>query len=291
MNGGPGSTFRFGLLLPNAGHYADPERLLTLAESAEASGWDGVFLWDHLLLDRRLKLPMTDAWTVVAAILARTRRIISGPLVTPVAGRHPWKVARETVTLDRLSGGRLVLGAGLGAAGATDFAAFGDTADLAERAARVDEGLEVIERLWSGAEVTHRGPHFHLDRVTFLPTPRQRLRVPVWTALTWPLTAPGPLARAARWDGFVPMVRDPSGGLHGPGHEELAAIMAAVGDRSRDLAVVVPGTLSPNDADGARDQVARVRAAGATWWLESFDPWVRDAQDAWAWAAQGPPRL
>ncbi|TDB70041.1 LLM class flavin-dependent oxidoreductase [Micromonospora sp. KC723] len=289
--GGPaGDGLRFGLLLPNAGYYADPARLLRLARAAEGSGWDGVFLWDHLLLDRATRLPLADAWTAVTAILAGTRRIRGGPLVTPLAQRQPWKVARETATLDHVSGGRLVFGVGLGASGDTDFAAFGLDPDVAARARRVDESLAVLDRLWSGREVSHRGDQVRLDRVVFLPPPVQRPRIPVWVAATWPASNPGPLARAARWDGVVPMVREPGGGLRGPDQAELVAILAATPARASGWTVAVPGRLPPDDLPRARALVAGYRAAGATWWLESFDPWRRDPRQAWSWATQGPPR-
>ncbi|MEV0731207.1 LLM class flavin-dependent oxidoreductase [Polymorphospora sp. NPDC050346] len=281
---------RFGLLLPNAGYYADPGRLLQLARAAEESGWDGVFLWDHLLLDRATRLPLADSWTAVTAILAATRRIRGGPLVVPLAQRQPWKVARETVTLDHLSGGRLVLGVGLGASADTDFAAFGLDPAPAVRARRVDESLALLDRLWSGQEISHHGDRFRLDRVTFLPRPVQRPRIPVWVAATWPAHGPGPLARAARRDGVVPMVREPGGGLRGPDRAELAAILAAVPDHPPGWTVAVPGRLPPADRPRARALAAGYRDAGATWWLESFDPWRRDPRQAWSWAGQEPPR-
>lgn len=312
-----GDGVRFGLLVPNVGYYADPARLVRLARTAEESGWDGVFLWDHLLIDRAGRLPVADSWTVVTAILAGTRRIRCGPLVVPLAQRQPWKIARETATADQLSGGRLVVGVGLGASADTDFAAFGLDPDLAARARRVDESLTMLDQLWSGREISHRGDQLRLDRVTFLPTPVQRPRIPVWIAATWPAArqeppataarqeppAPaarreplgpdarrGPLVRAARWDGVVPMVREPGGGLRGPDRAELAEILAATPQRAPGWTVAVPGQLPPDDPHRARELVADYRTAGTTWWLESFDPWRRDPRQAWSWAGQGPPR-
>lgn len=280
---------KYGLLLPNAGYYADPGLLVELARAAEASGWDGVFIWDHLLMDRRLRMAVADSWTVVAAALASTRTILSGPLVTPLAARHPWKVARETATLDRLSGGRLVLGAGLGASGELEFEAFGDGAGLRERAARVDEALTVIDRLWTGEEISHTGTHYRLDRVAFRPTPAQRPRIPVWVAATWPARSPGPMRRALRWDGVVPMIRQGDGSLRGPAPDELASLLPP-GPRRADWTVAVPGQSSPDDRDEARAAARRLFDAGATWWLESFDPWIRNPRHARAWAVDGPPR-
>jgi hypothetical protein len=294
-----GDGLRFGLLVPNVGYYADPARLVQLARAADESGWDGVFLWDHLLIDRAGRLPVADSWTAVTAILAGTRRIRCGPLVVPLAQRQPWKVARETATADQLSGGRLVVGVGLGASADTDFAAFGLDSDLAARARRVDESLTMLDQLWSGREINHQGDHFRLDRVTFLPPPVQRPRIPVWIAATWPAAGRGPLVRAAsrgpliraaRWDGIVPMVREPGGELRGPDRAELAEILAATPPQAPGWTVAVPGRLPPNDPHRAWELVTGYRTAGATWWLESFDPWRRDPRQAWSWAEQGPPR-
>jgi alkanesulfonate monooxygenase SsuD/methylene tetrahydromethanopterin reductase-like flavin-dependent oxidoreductase (luciferase family) len=291
MSGHPHEhPLRFGLLLPNAGYYADARRLVDLARAAEESGWDGVFLWDHVMLDRRLRLPLADTWTTVTAILTSTRRIRCGPLVTPLASRHPWKVARETVTLDHLSDGRLVLGAGIGASADTDFLAFGDTASVAERASRVDEALAVIRRLWTGQEVSHAGERFLLDRVTFLPTPLRQPGVPVWIAATWPVRGRGALDRAARGDGVVPMVRDSAQGLRGPTPQELTEMLAAVGSTPAGWTVAVPGRTRVTDLAAARARIRDHRSRGATWWLESFDPWSRDPREALDWANHGPPR-
>ncbi|MFH8386844.1 LLM class flavin-dependent oxidoreductase [Kitasatospora sp. NPDC018058] len=300
MSGPDGRPLRHALLLPNAGHYADPARLVEYAVRAEESGWDGLFLWDHLMLHRELRLPVADTWTAVTAVLARTRRLVSGPLVTPLARRRPWKVARESATLDRLSGGRLVLGVGLGAVGDLDFAAFGEEGGLRERAARVDESLEVLAGLWRGTEFSHQGPHYRVDRATFLPTPvadphGRGPRVPVWGAATWPAAGSGALRRAAALDGVVPMVRAEGGGLRGPEADELAAIlrrMDEVGSRpgpaGREVAAVA--VAAPGDPDAARAQSAALAAAGATWRLESFDPWRRTPRDLAEWLAAGPPR-
>jgi alkanesulfonate monooxygenase SsuD/methylene tetrahydromethanopterin reductase-like flavin-dependent oxidoreductase (luciferase family) len=289
MNADRHGSMRFGLFLPNAGYYAAPHRLLDLAHAAEESGWDGVFIWDHLLLPGQLRLPVADSWTVLTAILSTTEKIVAGPLVTPVASRHPWKVARETVTLDHLSNGRLVLGVGLGGSVDTDFVAFGDHTDATQRAARVDEFLTVVDQLWSGQEVKHDGEHFVVDRATFLPGPIQAPRIPVWVAIISPVRRPGPVARALRWDGVVPMTLGPSGLLRGPDDEAIKEVRAKVGGPDSRTLLAVPGELSPADRDAARRRVNRVRELGATWWLESFDPWSRDPQEAWAWARQGPP--
>ncbi|MGH2686406.1 MAG: LLM class flavin-dependent oxidoreductase [Actinomycetota bacterium] len=200
------------LYLPPFGTFGDARLLVELAVEAEGAGWDGVFLWDHIL-PAEPHMPLADAWIALGAIAQATERIRIGPLVTPLARRRPWKVAREAVTLDHLSNGRAVLGVGLGIDFWREFSAFDEPAtDDGKRAALVDDGLELIARLWSGAE-TDGGARFE-------PPPRQEPRIPIWTAAIWPLRA-GPAARAQRWDGIAPF------GVAGPLSPDDAAGVAA----------------------------------------------------------------
>ena len=192
---------RFALNVPNFGALSDPSILMDLAADAEQSGWDGFFLWDHILLwDRN---PIADPWIALAAIAVRTERIRIGPMVTPVARRRPWKVAREATSLDHLSRGRLVFGAGLGNPADAEFQAFGEAPDARVRAARLDEGLEIIAGMWSGERYEYQGEYHRVERFSFLPRPLQQPRIPVWIAGKWPNRAP--FRRAARWDGAFPM--------------------------------------------------------------------------------------
>lgn len=285
---------RFALYLPNAGYYADVSRLVELASAAENSGWDGLFLWDHLMLAPELNLPVADSWTAVTAILATTRSLISGPIITPLARRRPAKVAHEAATLDRFSGGRLVLGAGLGAAADLDFARFGEEDDARIRAQRLDEALEIIDGLWSGEQFTFSGEHYQLDRALIPGRPVQQPRVPVWVAATWPHRRP--LRRAARWDGVVPLVPEPTGPPRGPSAAELGTMLRDLPRQNgqphagRRFDVAVPGVLPPGSGDvpAVIEQYAR---AGATWWLESFDPWRRNPRELTEWIRAGPPRI
>src|SRR5688500_7415612 len=124
--------------------------------AAEASGWDGVFYWDHLYTSPAAPMPVADPWIVLGAVAARTSRVLLGPTVTPLPRRRPQKVAREAVTLDRLSGGRLVLGVGLGNP-PEEFSAFGDHANRPALGNRLDEALDVVTGLWHGTPFNYEG--------------------------------------------------------------------------------------------------------------------------------------
>ena len=248
----------FGLFLPPFGPFGDPKLLIELATSAERAGWDGIFLWDHLV--HRVDGPYVDAWIALAAIAARTERIRLGPLVTPLPRRRPWKVAREAVSIDHLSDGRLVLGAGIGVDHSREFAAFaGEAENDRARAELLDEGLEIITRLWSGEPVMFTGHHLEVVDVQFLPRPVQQPRIPIWCAAHWPHRRP--LRRAARYDGVVPV------GELAP--SSIADLLQEVGrHRITDgpFEVALPSWASDGSEIGAYE------SAGVTWWLEGFRP-------------------
>ena len=131
---------RFGLDVPVDGPYADPRLLAQLAGEAERAGWDGFFTQDVLSLPD----PIADPWIALTAVVLATERMTVGSMLTPLPRRRPWEAARQAVTLDRLSGGRLVFGAGLGYA-EHEFASFGDDPDPKVRgAARLDEALDIV---------------------------------------------------------------------------------------------------------------------------------------------------
>ena len=131
---------KFGIYLPNFGSYGEARVLANLAQDAENSGWDGFFIWDHIA---GLTLPMVDPWVALAAIAVTTHRIRIGTTVTPLPRRRPWKLAREAVSIDHLSGGRLTLGVGIGG-GESEWAHLGEQPDLKKRGAMLDEALSVL---------------------------------------------------------------------------------------------------------------------------------------------------
>ena len=177
---------RFAVDVPNFGDFADPRVVADLARRAEEAGWDGLFVWDHVTHRKELRRAIADPWVLLTAAALATRTIRLGTMVTPVARRRVPKLAREVTTLDRLTGGRMILGAGLGSPIADEFGSFGETTDTRELAARLDEGLEALHLLWSGEPVTFHGDHVRIEDVAFRPTPVQRPRVPIWVGGVWP---------------------------------------------------------------------------------------------------------
>ena len=193
------APLRSGLFVPIFDDLADPAVVARLSAEAEEVGWDGIFLWDHVRW-RKPVLEVADAWITLAAIATATQAIRLGPMVTPLARRRPVKVARETATLDRLSGGRLTLGVGLGSdRSGNELSITGEELDDRRRAGMLDEALEILTAAWSGEPVYHRGAHYTVDGMRFLPRPVQRPGVPVWVG-----GYPGrrkPLRRAVRFQG------------------------------------------------------------------------------------------
>ncbi len=242
---------RYGICLANIGTYADPNVGVRLAEAAEASGWNGVFIWDHLAFV--WGPPSADPWITLAAIAAATSRVHVGTAVTPVARRRPQVLANQVATLDVLSGGRVIFGAGLGGS-ESEFGKFGEPTEPKERAAMLDEGLDLLQRLWTGEEVTHRGEHYTVDGVTLAPTPVQK-RLPVWIGGNRPAS----LRRAERWDGWLADSADPTGMTLTP--DDIARSIEQIG-RGDDFEVAVLGQSDRGDP-------AAYAAAGATWWLEN----------------------
>src|SRR5580692_8444584 len=206
--------------VPNVGTFGDPSVLVELAVAAEEHGWDGFFVWDHLLYWDP-EWAVADPVVVIAAVAARTARVRLGILVNVLARRRVGKVARESVTLDQLSGGRLVCGAGL-VAYAGEFTAFGESGDARERAARLDESLHLLDALWHGEPVTVHGEYLTAEDVMMRPRPVQQPRIPVWVGGRWPNKAP--FRRAARWDGVMPTHRDYGLGETMPPDELRAAL-------------------------------------------------------------------
>jgi alkanesulfonate monooxygenase SsuD/methylene tetrahydromethanopterin reductase-like flavin-dependent oxidoreductase (luciferase family) len=253
---------RSGLFMPLFDELADPAVVARLSAEAEEAGWHGVFVWDNL---RYLEpvVDVADPWITLAAMATATGRIRLGPMVTPLARRRPVKVARETATLDRLSGGRLTLGVGLGSDRfASEYSITGEELDDRRRASMLDESLQILAAAWSGEPVHHRGEHYTVDGMRFLPRPVQRPGVPVWVAGYYGKRRP--VRRAARHQGFFPLAVDDPEQV-----AEVVADLAALRNEAGrdptepyDVVVALPPGSDP----------APYFAAGATWWLVEF-PW------------------
>ncbi len=232
---------RRGIFVAPFEELADAAVIARLAVRAEEAGFDGFFLWDHV--DYRPPVSaLADPWITMAAIVMRTERLITGPLVTPLARRRPHQLARETVTLDRLSGGRLVFGAGLGSDNSGEFSKFGEESDARARAKLLDDGLDQLVAYWNGE---------------FEPRPLQQPRIPIWLAARWPNRKP--VRRALKWDGVFP--------IDLPGPDELAELTSEVreargDDDSFEIVVTNPAGTDPEPWE----------AAGATWCLTGFGP-------------------
>jgi alkanesulfonate monooxygenase SsuD/methylene tetrahydromethanopterin reductase-like flavin-dependent oxidoreductase (luciferase family) len=272
----------------------DVRTLAMLAREAETAGWDGFFIWDHIAFP--WPVAMADATVALAAIATSTERIRFGAMVTPLPRRRPWKFARETASLDRLSGGRLIVGVGIGNS-EQEFDHLGEVADLRTRGAMLDEALEVVTGLWRGEPFSCQGEHYTVKEAHFLPTPIQQPRIPIWVAGLWPGGAP--FRRAAKWDGVMPVRRDldPSKTLS---LDDEKAIVDYIGERRTSSGPFDVSHYGPTPGDApaqAADIVGAYAAIGVTWWHEDISP-LRFAQsplpalDAMRERIrQGPPRI
>ena len=176
---------RYAITLPNIDY--DAQVIADLAIDAEEAGWDGVFVWDCINMRNQ---SAHNPWMILAAIAARTQRIRLGTLITPLSRRRPWKVARETVTLDHLSDGRFILPVGLGETNDGGFSNVGEELDRKKRAQMLNESLDILNGLWSGEPFSYNGEYYHIKEMTFLPEPVQSPRIPVWVVGAWQRESP-----------------------------------------------------------------------------------------------------
>ena len=261
---------RRGIAVPCFGE--EPAGLIELGVDAERAGFDGFFLWDHIVFsDTGDGPPILDPWLILAVVAARTSRIRIGTMITPVPRRRPWQLARQTATLDVLSAGRTTLGVGIGSPAYGDFGIFHEPASDRVRAELLDEGLDVLAGLWSGERFSYSGQHFTVDPVRFTPPPVQRPRIPVWVGGVLP--AARPIARAARWDGMVP-IRFADHSLVRPSADDIADVrdrVSSVRGSARGFDLVVWAEVAPAPRDVP--ELARpYQSAGATWWIETAKP-------------------
>lgn len=269
---------KYGLDMASAGLAGDPRTMGELAHIAEESGWDGVFLEDYIVWQNHPDVPTYDPWVTLAAMALRTTYIRLGTMVTPLARRRPWKLAQELVSLDHLSNGRMVLGVGLGDVGeapgmVSSFSNFNEIKEQTKRARMLDEGLDIVTRLWRGELFSFDGEFYQLRDVQMLPKPVQQPRIPIWVGGGYPY--PGPVARASRWDGSC-MYKQEGHWMQPEDVRDLRERVIAERGTIDGYDITIGGTPRWEDETKQLAYLESVAAEGVTWWHEYIPPDIGD---------------
>ncbi|MFW9810616.1 MAG: LLM class flavin-dependent oxidoreductase [Candidatus Thorarchaeota archaeon] len=282
---------KYGINIPNFGWFGDIDTLVEIALEVEDSGWDGFFLWDHMLVFKQedMVLPFVDPWIAMTAIACNTKKIRFGPLITPVPRRRPWKVAREAVTLDHLSKGRLILGLAIGAPPEVEFDYFGEASNAKIRAEMLEEGLDIITGLWSGEPFSHNGTHYRLEKMTFLPKPKQEPRIPIWIGGGVPNK--DPFKRAARYDGVAPVHANWPEPVTPKLLQDVLKIIRTERGTLKDYDVVVCGETTGTDSKQDSSVIEPWIQTGATWFLEDINGMRAEFEDLRKRIRAGPPKV
>ena len=277
---------KFGLYAPNFGNtFGNPKRVTELAVEAEKAGWDGFFLWDHIIYAEEGYPDIVDPFIALTSVAENTEKIQIGTTVTPLTRRRPWKLARETVTLDILSEGRLILGIGLG--GSSECGLMNEETNPRIMAEMANEHLEILNGLWSGEEFSYEGKYYKIDKVIFLPRPVQRPRIKIWGAGTWPKK--GPFRRAARLDGVVPLSVDYRNPLVPDDFRNMITYMEKHGlSYPFDVVEISFDATKNDDKTGA---ILDFRDAGVNWWLELVSDWNGSYEKIKEIIIQGPTQI
>lgn len=275
---------KYGFVFP-AG---DARQIADLSRDAEAAGWDGIFVWEPVW--------GVDAWVSLTAAAMQTHRIMLGTMLTPLSRMRPWKLAGETATVDRLSGGRVILSVGLGALD-SGFEAFGEVQDRRTRAELMDEGLAILTGLWQGQPFNYSGKHYHVKETSFFPPPPpvQQPRIPIWVVGAWPHAKS--MQRALRYDGLLPYVMGEEGKGRKTTPDDIRAIQAFI-EQNRSEAtpfdIIMEGETPGGDPQAAAAIVQPWADVGVTWWIETM--WstpdaLTNLLSVQARINQGPPRI
>jgi len=282
------ASMRFGFIVPSG----TAKEIVALAAEAEHAGWDGVFYYDDVYTDG--KTEMSSAWPIMAAIAVTTKKIRFGSLLTAIGRRRPWEVARESVTVDHLSNGRLILPTGLGWAEDGAYTKAGIPSDRKVRAEMLDEGLEILDGLWSGKPFRYSGKHNALKTMRFIPRPVQEPRIPIWVVGAWP--RPKSMRRVLKYDGLIPVIKKADGSHAEVTPEkigemkEFVAKNRVVTGRMRAGFEIIKDGMTPANGKKAGEVVAPFAEAGATWWTETM--WgVKRMEDVRNRVRAGPPIL
>lgn len=272
---------KFAFSFANFGYLADPLVLANLAVDAENSGWDAVFLWDHVnWVDMG---DHVDPWIALGLIADRTTSVLIGTAITPMARRRPTKLAREILTLHQLSGGRFVFGTGNGV-WPSEFDDLGDASDLKVRAEILDEGLALLKLLCSGKPIEHNGAYFTVKAQSFTPN---LVEIPIWLAATWPNRKP--FRRAAGFDGVMAVNQDFVTPLTISEVKEISNYIALNRDGSQPFNLSVALSTS-EDVQADIQRALAYEAAGANWWQDSAYPPSETLEALQARIRRGPPR-
>jgi alkanesulfonate monooxygenase SsuD/methylene tetrahydromethanopterin reductase-like flavin-dependent oxidoreductase (luciferase family) len=269
---------RYGFIIPDL-QDASIAAIAELAHEAEQSGWDGVFFWDadwHI-----------SPWVAIAAMALATRQARLGAILHPLAWRQPWLFARDSASLDQLSQGRLTISIGMGAVETQDFARgrtrFGSPVDRAVRAQLIDEGLDIVNGLWSGKPFSYHSQHYDFDAFQLQVTPVQQPRIPIWAVGMW--GKPKSMARVARCDGMLVSAASPIA--------EIQAIQAFIAEQrslSTPFELVMEADTRNDTPDVARSKANNWAEQGIAWWVESmWSPGITIAM-ARERISMGPPR-
>jgi alkanesulfonate monooxygenase SsuD/methylene tetrahydromethanopterin reductase-like flavin-dependent oxidoreductase (luciferase family) len=274
---------RYAIDVAPLGELADPTAIVRLGRAAEAAGWDGLSIWDSTGVS--MGGAAADPFVTLAAVAAATERIRLIASVIVLSRRRPQLVVQAAATLDRVSGGRFVLGVGAGN-DPGDLDPFGEAGPLSERVARMDAALAAVDP-WL------RGEAARLDvdgwtEVQLGPRPIQVPRPPIWLGGM----RPGALRRAARWDGWIAIATSDDGSsialapaAFGELLERVQAERAALRRQGEPFDVAVFGFSDPGGADLVQSYAER----GATWWLESLSPMRGTVDGLLAIVEAGPP--
>jgi hypothetical protein len=286
---------QYGVTLPNIG--VNARILAGLARDAELAGWDGVFVWDaiHSETEGLKGRPVCDPWIALTAIAMSTERVRFGPMITPPTRRRPWKLAMETVSLDQLSKGRLILPVGLGFVPDGGFSKVGEELDRKKRAQMLDESLDILNGLWSGRPFSFDGEYYHLQEMAFLPTPVQSPRIPIWVIGAWPRKKS--MQRTLRYDGIVPAKMNEDGSFADMTPADIKDMRLFINEHrvvTTPFDIVMEGETPGDDYDKADSILRPFLEAGVTWWLEAVwgTPETQGGVEGMrARIKQGPPRM
>lgn len=259
---------KFGFIIPGGG----AKEIVNLASEAEKEGWDGVFFYDSIYIKG---LPQVhSAWPILSAIAVTTKRVTIGSVLTAIGRRRPWEVAREAITVDHLSNGRLVLPVGLGTLDDGGYSKVGMDTSRKIRAEMLDEGLEIIVGLWSGKPFSYEGKHFKMGEMTFKPSPLQKPRIPIWVVGAW--GRPKSMARVLKYDGLIPAIKKKDGSFEQVTAEKIREMREYFERKrvtrttgKRKFEIIQEGQ-TPTDKRKSRKIVLPFAEAGATWWMESM---------------------